>query len=78
MLRPVPPSAMYAALVSAPIWVVSPVAINSASEEAIEKHHAKGKLTARERLEVLLGPRSFEELDTFVRHRTTDFRLRRT
>jgi propionyl-CoA carboxylase beta chain len=48
-------------------------AINSASEEAVEKHHAKGKLTARERIEVLLDPGSFEELDTFVRHRTHDF-----
>ncbi len=48
-------------------------AVNSASEEAVEKHHAKGKLTARERIAVLLDPGSFEELDTFVRHRTTDF-----
>ena len=48
-------------------------AINSASEEAVDKHHAKGKLTARERIEVLLDPDSFEELDTFVRHRTHDF-----
>ncbi|MGA7434377.1 MAG: acyl-CoA carboxylase subunit beta [Solirubrobacterales bacterium] len=48
-------------------------ALNSASEEAVEKHHAKGKLTARERIGVLLDPGSFEELDTFVRHRTTDF-----
>jgi len=48
-------------------------AINSASEEAVEKHHAKGKLTARERIGVLLDPGSFEELDTFVRHRTHDF-----
>ena len=48
-------------------------ALNSASEEAVEKHHAKGKLTARERIDVLLDPGSFEELDTFVRHRTTDF-----
>jgi len=48
-------------------------AINSASEEAVEKHHAKGKLTARERIGVLLDPGSFQELDTFVRHRTHDF-----
>ncbi|MDQ2700655.1 MAG: acyl-CoA carboxylase subunit beta, partial [Actinomycetota bacterium] len=48
-------------------------AINSASEEAVEKHHAKGKLTARERIGVLLDPGSFQELDTFVRHRTYDF-----
>ena len=50
-------------------------AINSASEEAVEKHHAKGKLTARERIGKLLDPGSFEELDTFVRHRTYDFEM---
>lgn len=52
-------------------------AINSASEEAIEKHHAKGKLTARERIDKLLDPGSFEELDTFVRHRTYDFDMQK-
>jgi propionyl-CoA carboxylase beta chain len=52
-------------------------AINSASEEAIEKHHAKGKLTARERIDKLLDPDSFEELDTFVRHRTHDFEMQK-
>ena len=41
--------------------------------QAEEKQHARGKLTARERIEKLLDPRSFEELDTFVRHRTSDF-----
>src|SRR5918998_6476589 len=41
--------------------------------QAEEKQHAKGKLTARERIDRLLDPGSFEELDTFVRHRTTDF-----
>ena len=48
-------------------------AVHSASEEAVEKQHAKGKLTARERIEKLLDPGSFEELDTFVRHRTYEF-----
>src|SRR5690606_29102256 len=48
-------------------------AVHSASTEAVEKQHAKGKLTARERIEKLLDPGSFEELDTFVRHRTTAF-----
>jgi propionyl-CoA carboxylase beta chain len=43
------------------------------SEAAVEKHHAKGKMTARERIEKLLDPGSFRELDTFVRHRTFDF-----
>src|SRR6266540_2392196 len=50
-------------------------AIHSASEEAVEKQHAKGKLTARERIEKLLDPGSFEELDTFVRHRTHEFEM---
>lgn len=39
----------------------------------IETQHAKGKLTARERLELLLDPDSFEEFDMFVKHRSTDF-----
>ena len=52
-------------------------AIHSASEEAVEKQHAKGKLTARERIEKLLDPGSFEELDTFVRHRTYDFDMQK-
>src|SRR5256884_9332691 len=50
-------------------------AIHSASEAAVEKQHAKGKLTARERVEKLLDPGSFQELDTFVRHRTYDFEM---
>ena len=41
--------------------------------QAEEKQHARGKLTARERVEKLLDPGSFQELDTFVRHRTYDF-----
>src|ERR671929_658519 len=48
-------------------------AVHSASDEAVEKQHAKGKLTARERVEKLLDEGSFEELDTFVRHRTYEF-----
>jgi len=39
----------------------------------IEKQHEKGKYTARERLEKLLDPGSFEEFDIFVTHRCTDF-----
>src|SRR5919106_2457504 len=52
-------------------------AIHSASEAAVEKQHAKGKLTARERVEKLLDPGSFEELDTFVRHRTYEFEMQK-
>lgn len=39
----------------------------------IEAQHARGKLTARERLELLLDPGSFEEFDMFVEHRCADF-----
>ena len=39
----------------------------------IKAQHKKGKLTARERLEVLLDPGSFEEFDMFVEHRNADF-----
>src|SRR5262250_918530 len=39
----------------------------------IESQHAKGKLTARERLDILLDPGSFEEWDMFVEHRSHDF-----
>jgi propionyl-CoA carboxylase beta chain len=42
-------------------------------EARIAVQHAKGKLTARERLEVLLDPGSFEEYDMFVEHRCDDF-----
>ena len=48
-------------------------ASHAASDEAISKQHAKGKYTARERVEKLLDPGSFHELDTFVRHRTHEF-----
>ncbi|GET01398.1 propionyl-CoA carboxylase beta chain, mitochondrial [Rhizophagus clarus] len=39
----------------------------------IETQHQKGKLTARERIELLLDPGSFNEYDTFVEHQCTDF-----
>ncbi|HEU0222311.1 MAG TPA: acyl-CoA carboxylase subunit beta [Paracoccaceae bacterium] len=42
-------------------------------EKRIEAQHAKGKLTARERLELLLDEGSFEEFDMFVAHRCADF-----
>ncbi len=41
----------------------------------IESQHKKGKLTARERLDLLLDPGSFNELDMFVTHRASDFGL---
>ncbi len=39
----------------------------------VEAQHAKGKLTARERIEVFLDEGSFEEFDMYVEHRSTDF-----
>src|ERR1700728_1200804 len=47
------------------------------SAEAEEKQHARGKYTARERVEKLLDEGSFQELDTFVRHRTYDFDMQK-
>src|SRR2546428_5500245 len=43
--------------------------------ERIAAQHDKGKLTARERLDVLLDAATFVELDRFVTHRSTDFGL---
>src|SRR5690349_19956928 len=44
--------------------------LHAGSKAAVEKQHETGKYTARERVEKLLDPGSFQELDTFVRHRT--------
>ncbi|MBD3333554.1 methylmalonyl-CoA carboxyltransferase [candidate division GN15 bacterium] len=44
-------------------------------EKRIEAQHAKKKLTARERIELLVDPNSFEEFDMFVTHRSSDFGL---
>lgn len=44
-------------------------------EEAVEKVHAKGKLTARERILALLDEDSFVELDALARHRSKNFGL---
>ena len=41
--------------------------------DRIEAQHSKGKLTARERIEILMDQDSFEEFDMFVTHRCTDF-----
>jgi propionyl-CoA carboxylase beta chain len=44
-------------------------------EEKIKSQHDKGKLTARERIDLLVDEGSFEEIDMFVKHRSTDFGL---
>ena len=50
-------------------------AVNAGSERAVEKQHAKGKMTARERIDALLDPGSFVEFDALARHRSTSFGL---
>lgn len=47
-------------------------------EKRIESQHAKGKFTARERIDMLLDEGSFEEFDMFVTHRCTNFGLEKT
>ena len=44
-------------------------------KERIERQHQQGKLTARERIELLLDPGSFVEVNPFVEKRNTDFGL---
>ncbi len=53
-------------------------AVVDAEAAARDKQHAKGKLTARERIEMLVDPGSFVELDEYVRHRTTAFGMDRS
>ncbi|WP_421760503.1 acyl-CoA carboxylase subunit beta [Devosia sp.] len=47
-------------------------------QKRIDAQHAKGKLTARERIDVLLDPGSFEEYDMFVTHRAVEFGMEKT
>src|SRR5450755_3091176 len=51
--------------------------IHDGTQAAVAKQHEKGKLTARERIEKLLDPGSFQERDTYVRHRTLDFDMQK-
>jgi propionyl-CoA carboxylase beta chain len=48
-------------------------AVHAGSQRAIDKQHAKGKMTARERITALLDEGSFVELDALARHRAHDF-----
>src|SRR5260370_27663895 len=50
-------------------------ALLGGGEERIKTQHKKGKLTARERADLLLDPGTFQELDMFATHRTSDFGL---
>lgn len=47
-------------------------------EKRIEKHHSQGKMTARERIDVLLDEGSFEEMDMFITHRCSNFGMEKT
>jgi propionyl-CoA carboxylase beta chain len=48
-------------------------AVHAGSARAVQKQHARGKKTARERIDALLDPTSFVELDGLARHRSTNF-----
>jgi propionyl-CoA carboxylase beta chain len=48
-------------------------AVHAGSAKAVESQHAKGKMTARERVEAFLDPGSFVETDALARHRAHDF-----
>ena len=52
--------------------------LEGGGRERIERQHAEGKLTAHERVELLLDPGSFLELDPFVVHRSRDFGMEKT
>jgi propionyl-CoA carboxylase beta chain len=52
-------------------------AVHAGTERQVERQHAKGKMTARERIDALLDPGSFTELDELARHRSTDFGMAR-
>ena len=47
-------------------------------DKKVASQHEKGKLTARERIKLLLDPNSFEEFDMFVTHRCQDFEMERS
>src|SRR5215213_1273985 len=53
-------------------------ALHAGSPAAVERQHARGKLTARERLERFLDPGSFVELDMLARHRAHGFDIEKT
>ncbi len=50
-------------------------ALHSGSQRAVDRQHEQGKLTARERVELLLDKGSFEEVDMFVRHQARGFNI---
>src|SRR5919198_1763205 len=59
----------------ADLYLRSDEAVHAGSERAVAKQHARGKKTARERIDALLDPGSFVELDELARHRSVNFGL---
>jgi propionyl-CoA/long-chain acyl-CoA carboxylase carboxyl transferase subunit len=57
------------------LWLREDAALHAGSPRAVEKRHAQGRKTARERIEALLDEGSFVELDQFARHRSRNFGL---
>ncbi|OAA24404.1 propionyl-CoA carboxylase carboxyltransferase subunit [Frankia sp. EI5c] len=57
------------------LQAVTDEAVHAGSQRAVDAQHAKGKMTARERIEAFLDPGSFVETDAFARHRSHDFGL---
>src|SRR5260370_41768606 len=55
-----------------------PAAVHAGSEQAVAKQHERGKLTARERIDLLVDPGSFTEFDELARPRATDFGIAAT
>ncbi len=53
-------------------------ALHAGSEKAVARQHERGKLTARERIDLLVDPGSFHELDMFARHRAHGFGIENT
>ena len=53
-------------------------AVHAGPQRAVAKQHERGKLTARERIDLLLDPGSFTEFDELARHRATDFGIAAT
>ncbi len=53
-------------------------AVHAGSARAVEKQHARGKMTARERIGLLVDEGSFVEFDEFARHRSTNFDMAST
>ncbi len=60
------------------VWLAElrDAAAHAGNTAAVERQHERGKLLARERVELLLDPGSFVELDRFVRHREAEFGMR--